>query len=256
MLQQTQVSRVLLGYSLFLSRFPNFSSLASATPGEVIRAWRGMGYNMRALRLRKLAGIVVRNYRGKVPNEINALLTLPGIGPYTAHAIACFAFGRNVPVVDTNVRRVLGRVFPSVIKSRDQWTLAGSILPRKKAYEWNQALMELGALVCISKKPHCAECPWHKQCPSAYKTVYKPGQKPKNEPHRRGIPNRIYRGKIIEILRNANEPVPIPLIMQTFGLRQTRSDRNWLNSILDGLRRDELLCRRRIRNTFFYTLPG
>ena len=132
MLQQTQASRVLLKYPLFLSRFPDFSALASSTPGEVIRAWQGMGYNKRALHLRNLAGIIVREHRGKLPKKVKELLTLPGIGPYTAHAVACFAFDRHVPVVDTNVRRVLGRVFPLFLKSREQWSLANSILPQKK----------------------------------------------------------------------------------------------------------------------------
>jgi A/G-specific adenine glycosylase len=255
MLQQTQVSRVLLKYPAFLSRFPDFSVLASATPGAVIRAWQGMGYNKRALRLRELAGIVVHRHQGKLPKEITELLTLPGIGPYTAHAVACFAFGRHVPVVDTNVRRVLGRVFPSSEKSRDQWTLAGSILPKQKAYEWNQALMELGALVCIPKKPRCTECPWHKHCPSAYSTVRRIRQKPKMEPNRRGIPNRIYRGKVIEILRNAEKPVSFPLLMETLDLGQTRDDHIWLNSLLDGLRRDGLLRRDRNRKMVLYSLP-
>ena len=255
MLQQTQASRVLLKYPLFLSRFPDFSALASSTPGEVIRAWQGMGYNKRALRLRNLAGIVVREHLGKLPEEIDKLLTLPGIGPYTAHAVACFAFDRHVPVVDTNVRRVLGRVFSSSLKSRDLWTLAGSILPPKKAYEWNQALMELGALVCVPKKPRCTECPWHKRCPSAHKAVHMPVQKSKTEPNHKGVPNRIYRGKIIEILRNAEEPAAFRFLMQVFGLRHTSGDRDWLKSLLDELCRDGLLHRQRKRNMFFYSLP-
>jgi A/G-specific adenine glycosylase len=255
MLQQTQVSRVLLKYPLFLSLFPDFAALAAATPGEVIRAWQGMGYNNRALRLRKLAGIVVRERDGKLPSEISALLTLPGVGPYTAHAVACFSFGRRVPVIDTNIRRVLGRVYPSSVKARDQWILAENILPPQNAYEWNQALMELGALVCTAGSPHCTECPWQTLCPSAHKVHSQSGKKAKREPNRKGVPNRIYRGRIVEFLRNAKGPVEVRTLMREFGLQKNSRDGAWLDSLLEGLQRDELLCRTKKRNKIFLSLP-
>src|SRR5512139_1248480 len=112
MLQQTQVSRVLIHYRRFLRRFPNLWSLSQAGTADVLRAWRGMGYNNRAVRLRNLAADVCSTKGGKLPQTVEELRSLPGIGRYTAGAVSCFAFGRRVPIVDTNIQRVLGRVFP------------------------------------------------------------------------------------------------------------------------------------------------
>ena len=148
MLQQTQVNRVEQKYPEFLRRFPTFRSLASARTSNVIRAWAGMGYNNRAIYLQQTALRVVREFNGRLPRDINVLQRLPGIGRYTANAIACFAFGHQTAVVDTNVRRVLSRLFPLQMQTMDEWDLAEWILPKGNAYDWNQALMELGGALC------------------------------------------------------------------------------------------------------------
>jgi A/G-specific adenine glycosylase len=136
MLQQTQVSRVLTKYPRFLKRFPTFKKLANAKTSDVIKAWEGMGYNNRALRLQRLAVTVLDQHRGRLPESIRELQALPGIGRYTAHALACFSFGRRVPVVDTNIKRVLTRLRSPqrrepAPKEADIWDLASSLLPHR-----------------------------------------------------------------------------------------------------------------------------
>ncbi|MDX6495448.1 MAG: A/G-specific adenine glycosylase [Gaiellales bacterium] len=154
MLQQTQVSRVLPRYQAWLTRWPTARGLASAELADVIRAWDGLGYNRRAVSLHRCATIAAE--RGGFPREPADLRRLPGIGPYTAAAIACFAFGAQVPAPDTNARRVLGRAFgdPDVAP------------PPGRAYEWNQALFDLGSTVCIARRPRCQVCPLADGCPS------------------------------------------------------------------------------------------
>ena len=169
MLQQTQVDRVIPVYHAFLRRFPTFESLADAPAGEVIRAWAGMGYNRRALNLQRAAQAVVELHGGALPTDPKALRSLPGVGEYTANALACFAQGRQVAVVDTNVRRVLGRVFhwPSTPTDREVAATAERVLPEGKAWSWNQALMDLGATVCTSRRPTCLLCPVRSACRAA-----------------------------------------------------------------------------------------
>ena len=169
MLQQTQVDRVIPVYHAFLRRFPTFESLADAPAGEVIRAWAGMGYNRRALNLQRAAQAVVERHGGALPTDPKALRSLPGVGEYTANALACFAQGRQVAVVDTNVRRVLGRVFhwPSTPTDREVAATAERVLPEGKAWAWNQALMDLGATVCTSRRPTCLLCPVRAACRAA-----------------------------------------------------------------------------------------
>lgn len=163
MLQQTQVSRVSEFYPRFLKRFPTIDRLARARPKAVMEAWDGLGYYARARNLHKLAKEVSgTGYR--VPDDPEALIKLPGVGRYTAGAVACFAYEKPVPAVDTNVKRVLERVF----KKKDVWKLAGDIVPRngKRAWRFNQAIMELGALVCTARSPKCPECPVRPMCKS------------------------------------------------------------------------------------------
>ncbi|MEX1140201.1 MAG: A/G-specific adenine glycosylase [Bacteroidota bacterium] len=239
MLQQTQVSRVLEKYPLFLKRFPTISSLARSTPAEVIIAWRGMGYNNRAVRLRLLARIVREQYAGRLPSDPEILRQLPGIGRYTANAVACFAFGQQLPVVDTNIARVVARAFPG--GRGDAWKAAKQILPKRQAYEWNQALMELGALVCTASNPHCAECPLARLCPGAYKQHTRISSSPKSEPGRRGIPNRIYRGRIVEELRKQNRPAPLARLGRRVLPGFNGRDQAWLLRLIKSLERDGLV---------------
>ncbi len=165
MLQQTQVSRVLAYYDRFLARYPTVQALAQARPQAVREAWDGLGYYRRAANLRRLATQVVRQHGGAIPDNPQQLLHLPGVGPYTAGAVAAFAFEQPVPAVDTNVARVLGRVF-SCRTARDAKTVARLLQPKtgKTAWRFNQALMELGALVCSARAPKCGECPVSRMC--------------------------------------------------------------------------------------------
>jgi A/G-specific adenine glycosylase len=154
MLQQTQVARVVPRYLAWLNRWPTAAALAAATPAEVITAWSGLGYNRRAVLLHRCAGEVT--VRGGFPRTPEALERLPGVGPYTAAAIACFAFGAQIAAPDTNARRVLGRAYGD----------AEVQPPPGLAYEWNQALFDLGREVCIARTPRCGVCPLAPGCPS------------------------------------------------------------------------------------------
>jgi A/G-specific adenine glycosylase len=173
MLQQTQVSRVLGFYDRFLSRFPTLTDVARARPSQVREAWHGLGYYARARNLHKLARVVSPpNGDGVMPQEPADLRELPGIGAYTAGAVASFAYERRAALVDTNVARVLRRVFAPRINPKSSkgqkvlWELAEAILPRTGKATWthNQALMELGALVCTARVMRCNECPVRRCC--------------------------------------------------------------------------------------------
>jgi len=167
MLQQTQVARVSEFYPRFLKRFPTIYDLAKAKPKAVREAWDGLGYYARASNLHALARVVGKTMNGKLPDDTEALEALPGVGPYTAGAVACFAYERPVPAVDTNVKRVLERVFLGEgRREKDVWALAKALLPKngKRAWRFNQAIMELGALVCVARKPRCPECPVRREC--------------------------------------------------------------------------------------------
>jgi A/G-specific adenine glycosylase len=162
MLQQTQVSRVSEFYPRFLKRFPTIDKLARARPKAVREAWEGLGYYARASNLHALSRVVSQALGGKLPDTPKELDELPGVGKYTAGAVACFAYERPVPAVDTNVKRVLERVFGT----KDVWGFAAAILPKtgKRAWRFNQAIMELGALVCVARKPRCPVCPVRHEC--------------------------------------------------------------------------------------------
>ena len=162
MLQQTQVSRVLEYYPRFMARFPTIDDLARARPQAVMEQWDGLGYYARARNLHKLAREVTRRHVGALPSDPEALRTLPGVGRYTAGAVACFAYEKPVAAVDTNVKRVLQRAFAP----EDVWRCAEAIMPAtgKAAWKFNQAMMELGALVCTARKPKCPECPVRSGC--------------------------------------------------------------------------------------------
>jgi A/G-specific adenine glycosylase len=171
MLQQTQVSRVAEYYPRFLERFPDMDALARARPKAVREAWDGLGYYARASNLHALARVVSRDLDGRLPDRPEQLIQLPGIGPYTAGAVASFAYEKPVPTVDTNVARVLRRVFWGINGKRTTddgrlWALAASLVPKtgKRAWKFNQAVMELGALICVARKPKCPQCPVRPVC--------------------------------------------------------------------------------------------
>jgi A/G-specific adenine glycosylase len=171
MLQQTQVTRVRDYYPRFLERFPDVASLAAAPARAVREAWDGLGYYARARNLHALAKQVTRRHDGTLPDKPEELIELPGVGRYTAGAVASFAYERPVPAVDTNVSRVLRRVFwgratGNGQRESDVWQLAATLVPKdgKRAWKFNQAVMELGALVCVARKPKCGECPVRSGC--------------------------------------------------------------------------------------------
>jgi A/G-specific adenine glycosylase len=175
MLQQTQVSRVVEYYARFLARFPTIDSLARARPREVREHWDGLGYYARARNLHALSRTVVRESGGQLPRDPATLRALPGIGPYTAGAVASFAFEQRASLVDTNVARVLRRAFApradfkSTRGRRRLWEVAETLLPRTGKATWthNQALMELGATLCTARVAYCGRCPVRKDCATA-----------------------------------------------------------------------------------------
>jgi A/G-specific adenine glycosylase len=207
MLQQTQVERVLPYYTCWLERWPNVTALARDAPAEVIRAWSGLGYNRRALNLHRAAGLCVARHQGRVPFEPAALRALPGVGEYTANAVASFAGERPVTVVETNVGRVLARLRAGVAMPRDTTSgalgqLAGELLPRTgtAARSHNLALMDLGAMVCTAKSPACGGCPLRDAC------RWRLGGYPVGSAAAKRTPRfestaRFARGRIIEALR-------------------------------------------------------
>jgi len=170
MLQQTQVDRVIPKYLAFLEAFPTLEALAAAPTAEVIRLWAGLGYNRRAVNLQRAARAVLDQHGGQFPRSVDELLALPGIGPYTAGAVACFAFEQDVAFMDTNIRRVLRRalVGPDTAEpaptDRALLALGAELVPPGEGWAWNQAIMELGALVCTAAAPACRRCPISAHC--------------------------------------------------------------------------------------------
>jgi A/G-specific adenine glycosylase len=196
MLQQTQVARVVPRYEAWLERWPDAAALAAATPAEVLTEWVGLGYNRRALRLREACLVVARD---GWPADAAGLRALPGIGPYTAAAVASFAFGEQVPAADTNVARVAGRLGRT----------PQELLPDGEAATWNQAAMELGAMVCGARRVACDVCPAEPWCPSAGQVVVAPraakGSRPRFEDT-----DRFARGRVVAALA-AGSPLPADL---------------------------------------------
>ena len=183
-LQQTQVARVTEYWPRFLQRFPTLDDLAAAPPAHVREAWAGLGYYRRAANLHKLAGVVTRDHGGALPRDPAALRTLPGIGPYTAGAVASFAWELPEPAVDTNVHRVLRRVFHPRVRTNARGThkltgVARALVPHAGHDAWstNQALMELGALVCTARVMRCGECPVKVVCRTGSKKREARGEK-------------------------------------------------------------------------------
>jgi A/G-specific adenine glycosylase len=170
MLQQTQVERVLPKYRQFIREYPTMESLAHAKVDDVRRLWYPLGYNIRPVRLHSIARETMARYGGRLPDDAEALRALPGIGRYTAGAVLSFAYGRDTAVLDTNVRRVLGRVFlgprraARVRGEKTYWDLAEALVPAGQAYDFNQALMDFGATWCTPRKPRCPPCPMKTTC--------------------------------------------------------------------------------------------
>lgn len=264
MLQQTQVERVIPKYQQFLETFPTLQDLATAPTAAVISIWVPLGYNRRAVNLQAIARQVVQDYAGLVPNTVEELLTLKGIGRYTAGAVACFAYRQQVATVDTNIRRVLHRVFFGLEYPRPQLNdaqmlaFAEHALPPDEAYNWNQALMDLGATICTSAAPRCEQCPIQTAC-RAYtemgqqslfptgavlRQVRKVAEKKasyQTQPFTSS--NRYFRGRIIDLLRS--QPVGSRISLAVLGahIKQGFDDDDlpWLRQLVEGLAKDGLL---------------
>lgn len=164
MLQQTQVARVAPRYHAFLARFPDPRACAAAAPGDVVRLWSGLGYNRRALNLHRLAVACVERHGGRLPQDLDELLALPGVGPYTARAVLVFAHERDRGVVDTNVARVLPRWAGRPYGAAEVQREADALVPPGDGWAWNQALFDLGASVCLRRTPRCGSCPVIEGC--------------------------------------------------------------------------------------------
>jgi A/G-specific adenine glycosylase len=170
MAQQTQAARAAEAWGRFLAEFPTVHALAGATPAAVLRAWRGLGYNRRALALRQAAIAIVSEHGGRVPSDLDALRQLPGVGPYTARAVAALAFGRRVLAVDTNVRRVLNRAVggrPGAFTDAELQAVADASVPAGRPGHWTHALMDVGATFCRPRAPLCGPCPARPLCRAA-----------------------------------------------------------------------------------------
>lgn len=170
MLQQTQVERVIPKYEEFLQKYPTLEALAKASVEEVTETWFPLGYNIRPVRLHSIAREAVERYGGKIPDDAEALQNLKGVGRYTAGAVLSFAFGREAPILDTNVRRVLHRVFfgqgdaKGYSVQKQLWELSEALIPTGKGYDFNQGLMDFGATMCTARKPLCLLCPLNDTC--------------------------------------------------------------------------------------------
>lgn len=252
MLQQTQTARVEQKLPQFLALFPSSAELAQADNATIIRAWQGMGYNNRALRLRDCARAMMERHGGRVPDTIEELLALPGIGRYTASAVLVFAYGRDLPVVDVNIRRVYSRVFrrmkttAELLPENEVHELSEQVYPSGSASAWHQAVMDLSALYCLARAPRCAVCPMNKDCRSAAAMKEEKKQK-RPEPSWRGEPNRIWRGRVVEILRTVESDTWITtqqlidrLLPGELFCGEDTGD--WLQNLLDGLRRDGIVA--------------
>lgn len=164
MSQQTQIDRVTAKFELFIEKFPTPASCAQASLGDLLVIWQGLGYPRRCRNLHASARIMMREHDGRVPRTLDELLTLPGVGPYTARAVLAFADGADVGVVDTNVARVFSRVVNRELRSRELQVIADEAVPSGGGWEWNQIVMDFGARMCTAQAPKCIECPIQSLC--------------------------------------------------------------------------------------------
>lgn len=240
MLQQTGVSRVLERYDDFCERFPTPAACAAAPAGAVIEAWRGLGYNRRALHLHAAARRIVAT-GGSFPDDLEGLLALPGVGPYTARAVLSLAFERDVGVVDTNVGRLLARLGGRRLSRAEAQQAADRLVPAGRSWIWNQALFDLGATVCTRRAPACGDCPLQQNCtwrgegpdPADGSAGVSAFQAPFEGSDRQG------RGRLVEALRSG--PQPASAAPRLMGLDD---DPPRANRILASLLRDGLVMER------------
>ena len=225
MLQQTQVDRVVPLFEAFVARWPTFAALAAASQADVVRAWQGLGYNSRAMRLHAIARVVRDEFAGVLPRDETTLLALPGIGPYTARAIAAFAFDADVVAIDTNIRRIVHRTqfgleWPALATPSEIDAVAATLVPSGEGFAFNSALMDLGSTLCTARAPKCLLCPLARDCASApidASTLARraaanapartPAQKKKFEET-----DRFVRGRVVDRLRKLRPAETISLL--------------------------------------------
>ncbi len=215
MAQQTGIARVEERWPGFMAAFPSPAAMAAATPADAIRAWRGLGYNRRALGLHRAAVAIVAA-GGAVPGDVAGLQALPGVGPYTARAVAAIAFGRPVGAVDVNVRRVVGRICagdPGLMSPRDLQAAADSLVDPDRPGTWTHAVMDLGATLCSPARPVCPECPARRWCAAAAgeRVVTMPGRTRRTPTVTFERTTRWLRGRIVDRLRDAPAGAPVPV---------------------------------------------
>jgi A/G-specific adenine glycosylase len=237
MLQQTQALRVVPHYERFLRRFPTVQALASASSADVLRSWDNLGYNRRALNLWRTAQAVV--VRGGFPRTVDELVELPGVGPYTARAVASFAFDVEVAAADVNVRRVVARLHGVVPAASEVQELADGLVPRGKAAVWNQAMIDLGAEVCRARNPRCGECPVRSSC--AWANGVRPAPAPQAKTPRFEDTTRYARGRVVQVLRRVDG------LTKTTLAEQSGLSRHRLDDALRTLEDDGLIARRNRR---------
>ena len=251
MLQQTQVDRVIPYYQRWLEAFPDVHALAEAPTADVIRLWKGLGYNRRAVNLQRSAAAVVER-GGAFPETVDELIALPGIGPYTAGAIACFAFEQDVPFIDTNMRRVLHRVFVGSdvperqASDRQVLEVAEAAIPPGDGWRWNQALIEFGALQCTARTPACVICPAQEQCrarPTIHSDILAASTARRGKG--KALPfeqtNRYFRGRILDVLREREDgAIAIHDLGALVKPDYSPDDLPWLTELVVALERDGL----------------
>jgi A/G-specific adenine glycosylase len=237
MLQQTPVSRVLPVFQEWVRRWPTPSATAAASAADVLRAWGKLGYPRRAKRLHECATVIARDHNDVVPDDVQTLLSLPGVGAYTARAVACFAYGHRVPVVDTNVRRVVSRAIRGVVDSaanaRDLADVASLLPEDETAARFSVALMELGATVCTARAPRCGVCPLS-AC--AWRSA---GHPRSDQPARRAQTyagtDRQVRGRLLDVLRANDVPVSRRQLDVAWLTDTGQRDRALASLLADGL---------------------
>jgi len=258
MLQQTQVERVLPKFDAFIARFPNFDALAAAAAADVLRMWKGLGYNSRAVRLKQIASEVTDRFGGVMPRDEAALRRLPGIGPYTVAAVRTFAFESDDAAIDTNVRRVVHRLLhgmehPPAVSDAQLDGEARALVPKGRGHDWNSAMMDLGSAICTARAPKCLICPLRTACAAApidsarleiarSANVRKPS--PQNAiPFERST--RYARGRIIDRLRDLPPGRRISLLdLHEDVTRRIGRSFGELQSLVQALERDGLVSTR------------
>ncbi|PEG59663.1 A/G-specific adenine glycosylase [Mycolicibacterium boenickei] len=236
MLQQTPVARVEPIWLAWIERWPTPSATAAAGSAEVLRAWGKLGYPRRAKRLHECAVVIATEYGDEVPADVDTLLTLPGIGAYTARAVACFAYSASVPVVDTNVRRVVTRVLhgqaDAPARARDLEDVAALLPDEETAPTFSAALMELGAVVCTSRAPQCGICPLSR---CRWRTAGYPAGTVAKRVQRYAGTDRQVRGKLLDVLRDSSSPVTRAQLDVVWLTDTAQRDRALDSLLVDGL---------------------